>query len=267
MTPLRLGLIGLGAIGADVVKLAAGELEGRIAIPAALVLRPRPAPRSGPMVTNDPEAFFAHGFDVVLEGAGHAAVRAYGERVLAGGADLIATSVGAFTDDALYARCRAAAEASGRRLIIPSAGIGALDILSAAAVGGLDEVTMVVRKDPSAWYGTPAERLFDLAAMTEPTVIFEGSPREGAAIYTQNVNISAAVSLAGLGLDRTRLIIYADPTIDTHVIEVTAKGAFGSYSFREDAAVSESNRKTGKIVAMAVLKTVRQLVSPVVVGA
>ena len=81
------------------------------------------------------------------------------------------------------------------------------------------------------------------------------------------MNISAAVSLAGLGLDRTRLTIVADPGIETHICEVRAVGTFGSFAFREDVAVSPTNRKTGRIVAMAVMKTVRQLVSPVVIGA
>jgi aspartate dehydrogenase len=67
------------------------------------------------------------------------------------------------------------------------------------------------------------------------------------------------------GLDRTKLIIVADPTIQTHVIEVVAEGNFGKFAFEEDVAVSE-HRKTGKIVAMAVAKTVRQLVSPLVIG-
>lgn len=67
------------------------------------------------------------------------------------------------------------------------------------------------------------------------------------------------------GLDRTKLIIVADPTIQTHVIEVVAEGNFGKFTFEEDVAVSE-HRKTGKIVAMAVAKTVRQLVSPLVIG-
>ena len=81
-----------------------------------------------------------------------------------------------------------------------------------------------------------------------------------------SVNISAAVSLAGLGLDKTRLTIIADTEIDTHVCEIHAEGNFGSYSFSENLAVAETNRKTGKIVAMAVMKTVRQMVSPVIIG-
>ena len=126
--------------------------------------------------------------------------------------------------------------------------------------------------------------------MQVPVEVFRGSARAGAAKYPQNVNISAAVALSGIGapacflfadaagalalildmhrgagLDETELVIYADPTIDTHVIEVEASGAFGKFSFVEDVAISE-HRKTGRIVAMAVVKTLRQLVSPLVVG-
>src|SRR4029077_6372121 len=108
-----------------------------IELVAVLVKRPRNDQRHEGKLTHDPERFFAHKFDAVAECAGHEAVRAHGQRVLEGGADFLVTSVGAFTDTALFERLLAAAKASGRRLILPSAGIGALDILSSAAVGGL----------------------------------------------------------------------------------------------------------------------------------
>jgi len=264
--PLRLGLIGAGAIGAHVIDFTARELSGRVEIPAVLVRRPRDPVTGGPRFLTDAGMFHNTPFDVVLEGAGHQAARDHVVPLLERGVRVIVTSIGAFTDDALHDRCRQAAENGGTTLTLASAGIGALDILSGAAIGGLDAVVMTVRKDPSAWVGTAAEGMFDLAAMTEPTVIFNGTARQGAATYPQNVNISAAVALAGIGLDRTRLVIVADPTIDTHVITVEARGAFGSFTFTEDVAVAEENRKTGKIVAMAVTKTVKQLASAVRIG-
>ena len=96
--------------------------------------------------------------------------------------------------------------------------------------------------------------------------MFTGSVREGAARYPQNVNVSAAVALAGIGLDRTELTIVADPTIRRHVVEIEAEGAFGRFCFTEEVEPTEANPKTGKLVAMAVTKTVRQLASPVVIG-
>jgi aspartate dehydrogenase len=256
---LKLGLIGYGAIGRHIEAATLVDVE----LVSILVRRPRHAGR----LTHEPDRFFAHQLDAVAECAGHEAVRAHGQRVLERGADFLVTSVGAFTDASLFDRLMAVAKANGRRLILPSAGIGALDILSAAAVGGLDGVTVTVRKDPSAWKSTAAETLVDLDALKEPQTLFDGSVGEGARLYPQNVNISAAAAIAGLGLDRTRLVIVADPTIATHIVELEAHGAFGRFTFREDVAVSEENRKTGKLVAMAMVKSVRQLASTLVVAA
>jgi aspartate dehydrogenase len=266
MKRFRVGLIGAGAIGRDVVALIRRNLARSVEVPIVLARRKRPDEQ--PPVTDDIDTFLRHELDAVIEGAGHEALLAHGEKVLDAGADLVITSTGAFAADAaLFERLARAAQRNGRKVLVASAGIGAVDILAGTAEGGLDRVTITVRKDPSAWYGTPAERKVDLGALAAPTVIFDGSPREGAALYPKNVNISATVALAGIGLDKTRLVIVADPTITTHIVEVEAEGAFGRFSFREDVAVSETNPKTGKLVAMAVVKTIRNLASPVVIGA
>jgi aspartate dehydrogenase len=263
---MRLGLIGWGAIGGDVsAAVDRGGLPG-VELAAILVRRPRPASPNGRLVTADADAFFRERFDAVLECAGHQAVRDHGARALAGGSNLLVTSAGALTDDALLTSLLAAAEQGGGRLIVPSAGIGALDCLAGAAEGGLDEVTVTVRKDPLSWKGTAAWTAFDLDRLTAPIVLYDGPVREGARRYPQNVNIAAAAALAGIGLDRTRLIIVADPAIATHVVEIAARGRFGSFSFREDVIPTESNPKTGRLVAMAVVKTVRHLASRFVVG-
>jgi len=259
----RLGLIGLGAIGKQIIAAAeSGALPG-VEIAAILVRRPRP---DNPRAIADADRFFAERFDAVAEGAGHQAVRDHGERALDSGADLLLTSVGALTDDALRERLVAAARRNKRRLILPSAGIGSLDILAAAAVGGLDRVEIVVRKQPEAWLGTEAEGRIDLMNLKEPVTIYDGPVRDGARRFPQNVNISAATALAGIGLDRTRLVIVADPGIATHIVEIHATGAFGRYDFVEDVIPTRENPKTGKLVGMAVVKAVRQLTQPVVIG-
>jgi aspartate dehydrogenase len=263
---MRLGVIGYGAIGRAVVDAwRDGGLGPRVEIAVVLVQRPRPA-EPDLVITHEAERFFAQPQDVVLECAGHDAVRAYGVRCLEHGADLVLTSIGALVDEVERDRLYAAEEATGRRLVLASAGIGALDILAGAAVGGLDRVAITVRKDPSAWWGTEAEGLCDLARLAEPYVLYRGPVREGARRYPQNVNIAAAVALAGIGLDRTELAIVADPTIRTHLVEIEAAGAFGRFFFTEDVVPTADNPKTGRLVAMAVIKTIRQLAAPVVIG-
>ena len=264
---LNFDLMGLGAIGVNVEKMVARECKGEIEIPAILMKNPR-ADRSlnKSIITTDFNDFIKTKPDVILEVAGHQTIQNYAVEILHSGIDLLVTSTGAFTDDKLYDDCIAAARGNGARLILPSARIGSLDTLSAAAVGVLTSVHMIVRKDSSTWYGTHAEKLFDQSSLATPTVRFKETPREGVAFYPQNVNISAAVALAGLGLDKTKLAIIADTQIDTHVCEIQETGAFGSYEFLENLTVAETNRKTGKIVGMAVMKPIKQMVNPVAVG-
>ncbi len=252
---MKLGLIGYGAIGKHVEAAGLENIE----LVSVLVKRPRPDQGQGGKLTHDPDRFFAHAFDAVAECAGDEAVRLHGQRVLESGADFLLTSVGAFNDIALFDRLMAAAKASGTQLILPSAGIGTLDTFSRAAVDGLDSITATVRKNPSAWKGTAAETLVDLDSLEEPHTVFDGPVREGARLYPENFNISATANLAGLGRDRTRVVIVADPTITTHIVQLEAEGAFGRFTFKEDVAVSAQNRETGSPVAMAIVNSVRQL--------
>ena len=97
-------------------------------------------------------------------------------------------------------------------------------------------------------------------------MLYDGPVREGARLYPQNVNISAAVALAGLGFDRTQLKIVADSRDVPHIVELDVRGTFGRFTFREEVTPTEENRKTGRLVAMAVIKTLRQLTSTVVIG-
>ncbi|MEQ9122951.1 MAG: aspartate dehydrogenase [Alphaproteobacteria bacterium] len=265
-TPLNVALIGLGAVAAPLVRrYLDGEFPANVRFVGALARRLR-ADAGLPVVTTADE-LLALEPDYIVEGAGHAAVRAHVETLLLAGKEVAVTSIGALIDDELRARLIRAAETGGGRLILPSAGIGALDMLAGMAEGGVTQATVTVRKPPEAWRDTPGEDLVDLESLTAPAVLFDGSVREGAPLYPGNVNISAAAAFAGAGLDRTRLVIVADPTVTNHVIELEAFGAAGRLAFTEDMLPSPDNPKTGVIVAMALAKTIRQRASSFVVGA
>src|SRR5207302_4936814 len=120
----------------------------------------------------------------------------------------------------------AAASAGGAQVRIASGAIGGLDAIAAAAVGGLDRVTHVTRK-PARTLLDPAEA----ARLEAGREIFRGTAREGALLFPESINVAAAISLAGIGLDRTEVCVIADPSVIRNQHEVTAEGAFGRLRF------------------------------------
>src|SRR2546428_6634527 len=165
----------------------------------------------------------------VVEAASHDAVREHLVALLEAGIGVVVLSIGALADDRLRYAAEDAARRSGALLYVPSGGIGGLDALKAACAAGVDEVSIQVAKPPAAWKGIPyvAALGVDLDRLQSAHTLFEGPAREGVPHFPQNVNIAAVLSLAGIGLDRTRLIVVADPalTLNTHTIRVA--GAAG----------------------------------------
>lgn len=268
---IRVGLIGFGTIGLPFARAVRSGEAGRTELSAVLVRgrsleQARAEVPQGCLVTTDPEAFFAAETDLVIECAGQEVVRNFGERVLVSDRDLMVLSAGALASDELRERLVAAAVAHSTRVLVPSGAIVCLDGIGAAAVGEVEEITHITRKPPEAWKGTSAEQVVDLDRLTEPYLLYEGTPRESARLYPSNVNVQTAVALAGVGLDRTRVQVMADPTVDKNTHELRIRGEVGSIHVLLQNVPSPGNPKTGIITAKAVIRAVRNLTAPLVVG-
>jgi len=215
-----------------------------------------------------PSALLARKPDVVVEAASHDAVREYGEPLLKKGVTLIVLSCGALCDDALRRKLERAAEKSGALLSVPSGGIGGLDALKAACVAGVHEVTIAVTKPPAAWKGIPyVEKLgVDLDGLREPRILFEGPAREGVPHFPANVNIAAVLAMAGIGFDKTRLKVVADPALkyNTHYIDV--RGRTGNFSIKLENVPSPENPKTAWLACYSALAALKSANSPVRYG-
>ena len=263
---MRIGLIGGGTIARLVLEhVRRGTLPGLEVV--ALMGRPGGAARGPalaaefgiPYVT-DRAGLLARRPEVVLEAASHDAVREHLVPVLEAKIGFVVLSAGALIDDRLRAQAEQAAERHAVLLYVPSGGIGALDTLRTACLAGVDEVSIQVAKPPAAWKGISyvEKKGFNLEGLKGPLTLFEGPAREGVPHFPQNVNIAAILSLAGIGPDRTRLKVVADPalTLNTHTIRVS--GACGRFTLVLENVPSPDNPKTSFLAcysALAALKT------------
>jgi aspartate dehydrogenase len=160
------------------------------------------------------------------------------------------------------------AKATGARILVPTGALLGLDAVRAAAEGEVHSARIVTRKPPAGLKGAPhlVKNNIVVDGLAAPLRVFEGSAREAIIGFPANVNVAVALSLAGIGPDRTRIEIWADPGItrNTHTIEVRASSSDLDMTIAN--VPSDENPATGRITALSVIAALRRLTAPLVVG-
>jgi aspartate dehydrogenase len=266
---MRIGLIGGGVIARLFIEQARRGAISEIEVVAVMGRSERSrgkalAQEFGIAFVTERHELIASRPEVVIEVASHAAVREHVEELLSSGIAVIVLSAGALVDDRLE---RAAAQHHAL-LYVPSGGIGGLDALKAACAAGADEVSISVTKPPAGWKDIPyVERLgIDLDHLDRAVTLFDGTAREGVPHFPANVNIAAALSLAGIGFDRTRLTVVADPALEFNTHFIRIRGLTGSIDLRFENLPSPDNPKTAMLACFSALAAIRQFSSPVRYG-
>ncbi len=260
-SPRRFALIGFGGIARSVLEALQADEGAELACAAVLVRAPardeaQTSMPAGARAVCTLEELFATAPDIVVDCAGHGALREYGAAILRAGYDLLSVSSGALSDPALE-RALGDAAAKGGRLLFAAGALAGIDGLAAAQQGGLEWVRYRGVKPVRAWRGTPAEQLLDLDSLQAPTVFFQGSAREAAARYPANANVTATVALAGLGFERTEVSLVADPQASENLHELSYAGAFGSARIEVRGRPSPQNPKTSMLTALSVWRALR----------
>jgi len=264
---LTVGIAGLGAVGLNVARALEEGIPGLTL--AAIAVRDRDKarrnlPGAGERIPIVAAEALAQSCDIVIECLPPQLFRSVGVSVIDRGKIFMPLSVGQLLDNwDLVER----AKKTGARILAPTGALLGLDAVRAAAEGTIHSVTMVTRKPPSGLEGAPylVDRGISLKDLKAPAKIFDGSAREGARGFPANVNVAAALSLAGIGPDKTRLEIWADPALsrNTHRIEVDADTARFSMAIE---GIPSENPRTGRIVPLSVVAALRGLVAEIKVG-
>lgn len=267
MRRLRLCFIGWGAIAGRVGALLAERQPQAIEI-VAIAVRDSGRVRTGlpPSVhcLSRPEELALLDIDMVIEAAGRSAVAAWGEAALRHASSFVVSSTSAFTDEGLLEHLLSVADETGGRIIIPSGALGDLGALAAASVLPLDSVVHAIAKPAQAWRNTKAQELVDLDGLTGRTEFFAGSAREAAAAFPQNANAAVITALSGIGLDRTRVVLVADPALRRNVHEISACGAFGKLDFKLENEPLSANPKSSEMTALCLTRHIENAVAALV---
>ncbi|RFB86869.1 aspartate dehydrogenase [Rhizobium leguminosarum bv. trifolii] len=266
---MKIGIAGIGAVGSAVARaLARGEIPGcELAAIAA-----RDDRRASQFISSLSRSVprrsldnLAQDCDIVLEALPPAMFEFVALPTLAAGKTLIAMSASQLLgrDDLIEL-----GQKTGGRIIIPSGAMLGLDALKAVAVGNILDVSIVTRKPPVSLLTAPyiLRRGIDLSGIMEAVCILKGSVTEIAREFPANVNVAAAVSLAGLGPDRTSMEIWADPnlTVNTHAVRVQSDSSDFTVSIQNRP--SDENPATGRITSQSVIAYLRQLNSVIRIG-
>ena len=261
-----IGIVGCGAIGKGLLKAFDA---GAVAADACVTSRTESSCRDFLQTLGTPVPLLALDeliarSDIVVEAAGGAVVPELARQVFDAGKDLMVISVGALLD---HPEIIERARQTGCRLLLPSGAIAGLDGIKSACAGEVAHVTITTRKPPHGLEGAPylVENDISLAGLTEPREIFSGTAREACRAFPANVNVSAAVSLAGLGPDRTRIRILAVPGLERNCHDVEAEGEFGRLTMHIENVPTE-NPRTGRLTVLSMIRSLQDALDPVRVG-
>lgn len=261
------GIVGLGAVG----KELAGKLyESRLATLGGVAAGDGEKARRWLEASFElpPDVFgleaLAQRCDVVVECAVAAAVPEIARHVLAAGKKLIVLSAaGLLGSPELIDLARS----HRAQLIVPTGALLGLDAVTAAAEGDIRSVKLITRKPPRGLIGAPhlTRNGIELDGLVEPLRVFEGSAREAAIGFPANVNVAAALSLAGIGPDRTQVEVWADPSLSRNTHRIAVESDSSNFTMSIENIPSE-NPKTGRITALSILSLLRKMYGPLRVG-
>ncbi|HUF40387.1 MAG TPA: aspartate dehydrogenase [Verrucomicrobiae bacterium] len=262
-----IGIVGCGAIGKALLEaVQTGKLTARV---AGVTSRTEKSARQLLAEFKNPPPYVTRAeliaaADLIVEAAGGGIVPLLADEVFGAGKDLMVISVGALLD---HPEIMERSRQSGCRLYLPSGAIAGLDGVKSASMGRIAHVTHTTRKPPAGLEGAPylLDRKISLVGLEKEREVFSGSAREACRGFPANVNVTAAVSLAGVGPDQTRVRIIAVPGLARNCHDIDVEGEFGRLQVHIENVPSE-NPKTGKLTAMSIIRAVMDAVDTVRIG-
>ena len=255
---MNLGIIGCGAIGTD-VALAADEMKeiDRIYLQDIDRRKAINLKKNLKKAEIKPVKEFLENVDVVFEAASQQAVDEYAMDILQAGKDLIIMSVGSLFDDKGRKELEETARSKHCKIYLPSGAVCGIDGILSASIDAIDEVTLVTTNPPKSLGKNYGKRI----------TVFEGTAREAVEEFPRNINVAASLSLAGIGFDRTKVQIVADPVVTRINHKILAHGKFGRLRAEVENMPNPNNPKSSYMASLSAIATLKRIINPIQIGA
>jgi len=272
---LKVALIGCGSIGSVLARAIDKGRAGKAELAWLYDLNPEKSEalakklRSKPRIAKSVAEIYADKtVGMVIEAASQLAVEQYSTDVLRSGKDLMVMSVGAFADERLLKSVRRAAGLGGHKIYIPSGAVLGIDGVKAAELGEIEEVTLTTRKPPATLaYSTYLKKSgTKLRGLRKSRVVFDGPARKAVKAFPRSVNVAATLSLAGIGLDKTRVRVIADPKLRHNVHEIRVRWKAGKFVTRTKNLPFPDANRTSYLAALSAIRTLRNLSESIQIG-
>lgn len=206
--------------------------------------------------------------DLVIEAGSQDAIKEHANNILEHGKDLMIMSIGALEDDSLWEGLKSTAKKNNCKIYLPSGAICGIDGIKSASMAGIDEIIVETTKPPKGLEKVRyiTKQGIDLGNLQQPITIFDGSARDAVKYFPKNINIAACTSLAGIGFDKTRVTIIADPAATRNQHKLICRGRFGEFVCMVKNMPSMSNPKTSYLAALSAIATLKKIVGGVWIG-
>ncbi len=274
---MRIGIIGCGAIGTEISKaidkddqmslsLLIDRHRERVDRVCGLLRR---KPRGvGYSVQDFDRLLDSIDVDLVVECASQQAVREYVVKAIEKGKDVMIMSVGALSDDKFLKELEEFCRRKKSMIYIPSGAIVGIDGLKSAMIGSIKSVRLTTRKPPSSFRNNEfvTERKIDVDGITKETILFEGDAREAVKFFPENINVAASLSIAGIGFEKTKVRVIADPSVNENIHEIEVDGDFGCFYTKVKNVPSPSNPKTSYLASLSAIATLKNIARSIRVG-
>jgi len=256
----RVAIAGFGAIGRELARRLAHGVPGVAVTAVGARNRGKVEPELRALDLDavvEPIDQLEPYADLVVECAPAELLPAIAEPFLRAGKEVIVLSAGALLDHPYLVEL--AAEHGGT-ITVPTGALLGLDAVAACAESEIASVRLTTRKPVAGLIGAPGleERGVRIdAGLDAPVRVFSGTAREAAHGFPANLNVAAALALAGIGADRTEVEIWADPGVsrNIHTIEVVSDVADLTMTIEN---VPSENPRTGRITALSVVSLLRK---------